>query len=335
MTKLPRRSPWAAMSSASGASASSINVWPDSRSIPARAGPGLFPPEVVVQIKALACELPATLGVPLSRLSTADIVREAQRQGIVATVSDKTVWRWLHEDAIRPWQHRTWIFPRDPDFARKAGRILDLYARCWEGSPLTTDDFVLSADEKTSIQARLRKHPSTPPRAGQPMRVEHEYARGGAWAYLAALDVHRAKLFGRCDVTTGIAPFDRLVTQVMTQSPYREARRVFWIVDNGSSHRGAASVHRLQTAFPNLVAVHGPIHASWLNQIEIYFSIVQRKALTPNDFRSLQEVEERLLAFQSYYESIATPFEWRFTTNDLAALMQKLDGCRTAPLIAA
>ena len=157
------------------------------------------------------------------------------------------------------------------------------------------------------------------------MRVEHEYARGGAWAYLAALDVHRAKLFGRCEQTTGIAPFDRLVTQVMTQAPYRAARRVFWIVDNGSSHRGAACVHRLQTAFPNLVPVHGPIHASWLNQIEIYFSIVQRKALTPNDFGSLQEVEERLLAFQDYYQSIATPFEWRFTKDDLAALLHKLD----------
>lgn len=302
-----------------------MNVWRDSRSALARVAPELFPPEVVVQVKALACELPATLGVPLSRLSTADIVREAQRNGIVARVSDKTVWRWLHEDAIRPWQHRTWIFPRDPDFAHKAGRILDLYARQWEGTPLTAEDFVLSADEKTSIQARLRTHPSTPPRAGQSMRVEHEYDRGGAWAYLAALDVHRGQLFGRCERTTGIVPFDRLVSQVMSQSPYREARRVFWIVDNGSSHRGAACVRRLQTAFPNLVAVHGPIHASWLNQIEIYFSIVQRKALTPNDFQSLEEVEERLLAFQTYYESIARPFEWRFTRDDLAALMRKLD----------
>ena len=279
--------------------------------------------------------MPANLGVPLSRLSTADIAREVQRHGIVATVSDKTIWRWLHEDAIRPWQHRPWIFPRDPDFAQKAGRILDLYARCWDGQPLTADDFVLSADEKTSIQARLRTHPSTPPHAGQSMRVEHEYARGGAWAYLAALDVHRAKLFGRCERTTGIAPFDRLVGQVMTQSPYREARRVFWIVDNGSSHRGAACVRRLQTAFPNLVPVHGPIHASWLNQIEIYFSIVQRKALTPNDFQSLEDVEERLLAFQCYYESIATPFQWRFTTHDLATLMQKLNNGRPGLPVAA
>ena len=245
--------------------------------------------------------------------------------GIVATISYKTVWRWLHEDAIRPWQHRTWIFPRDPAFAVKAGRILDLYARRWEGRPLEADEFVLSADEKTSIQARLRKHPSTPPSPGQPMRVEHEYARGGAWAYFAALDVHRAKLFGRCEVTTGIEPFDRLVTQVMSHPPYCAARRVFWILDNGSSHRGQASVQRLQEAFPNLVPVHGPIHASWLNQIEIYFSIVQRKALTPNDFRSLAEVEDRLLTFQHHYESMATPFEWRFTKDDLVALMRKLE----------
>jgi hypothetical protein len=278
---------------------------------------------LVVQIKALACELPATRGLPLSRFSCADIVREAQQCGIVARISDTTVWRWLHEDAIRPWQHRTWIFPRDPDFARKAGRILDLYAKQWEGKRLRCDEFVLSTDEKTSIQARVRKHPTSPPRPHCDTRVEHEYARAGAWAYLAALDVHRAKVFGRCEKTTGIDPFSRLVDQVMSQTPYRDARRVFWIMDNGSSHRGQPCVRRLTEAYPNLVPVHGPIHASWLNQIEIYFSIVQRKALTPNDFSCLNEVEDRLLRFQEYYESMATPFDWRFTRNDLAKLTKK------------
>ena len=243
----------------------------------------------------------------------------------VATVSDKTVWRWLHEDAIRPWQHRAWIFPRDPQFALKAGRILDLYARRWNGEPLGANDFVLSTDEKTSIQARVRCHPSDPPAPGQPMRVEHEYARGGALAYLAALDVHRVKVFGRCEATTGIVPFERLVTQVMTQAPYATADRVFWIADNGSSHRGEPSVERLRAAFPNAILVHGPVHASWLNQIEIYFSIVQRKVLTPNDFNSLGEVEERLLAFQLYYESIAQPFQWRFNRGNLDELMRRLE----------
>lgn len=297
--------------------------------------PGLFPPDVVVSIKAIACEPPADAGVPLSRLSSTDIARAAQRCGLVAAISGTTVWRWLNEDAIRPWQHRCWIFPRDPQFAFKAGRVLDLYARQWEGKRLRPNEFVISADEKTSIQARLRKHPSTPTRPGQPARVEHEYARGGAWAYLAALDVHHAKLFGRCEHTTGIEPFGRLVAQVMSQPPYRTARRVFWVLDNGSSHRGAPCVRRLQAAYPNLVPVHGPVHASWLNQIEIYFSIVQRKALTPNDFRSLQEVEQRLLGFQSHYQSIAKPFQWRFTRADLAKLLARFNQAQAPTPLAA
>jgi len=157
------------------------------------------------------------------------------------------------------------------------------------------------------------------------MKVEHEYTRKGAWAYLAAWDVHRAKIFGRCEARSGIAPFDRLVDQVMTQAPYANARRVFWIVDNGSSHRGVRSVNRLQSRYANLTLVHGPVHASWLNQIEIYFSIIKRKVLTPNDFPSLAALEQRLLAFERHYESIATPFEWRFTRSDLANLLNKLD----------
>jgi DDE superfamily endonuclease len=279
---------------------------------------------VVVQVKALACELPATLGAPLSRFSVADVARQARQFGLVATISDSTVWRWLNADAIRPWQHRCWIFPRDPQFALKAGRILDLYERRWQGQALRADEFVLSTDEKTSIQARARRHPTLPPAPGGAMRVESEYKRCGAWAYLAALDVHHSKVFGRCERTTGIAPFERLVELVMQQAPYKQARRVFWIMDNGSSHRGARCVARLREKFPRLVPVHGPVHASWLNQIEIYFSIVQRKVLTPNDFPSLAALEERLLAFQDYYQAIAQPFAWTFTRRDLAKLLNKL-----------
>jgi hypothetical protein len=264
------------------------------------------------------------LGLPVSRLSVADVARQAERTGLVARISHSTVWRWLHEDAIRPWQHRCWIFPRDPQFQVKAERILDLYARTWQGRDLRDDEFVVSADEKTSIQARVRVHPSLPAQAGRPMRVEHEYRRGGAWAYLAALDVHRAKVFDRCEPTTGIAPFGRLVDQVMSQPPYSEARTVFWIVDNGSSHRGQRCIERLRRTHPRVVPVHGPVHASWLNQIEIYFSIVQRKVLTPNDFPCLEAVKQRLLDFERYYESIARPFEWKFTRAHLDALLSKM-----------
>ena len=196
-------------------------------------------------------------------------------------------------------------------------------ARSRQRRPLTADDFVISADEKTSVQARHRCHATQPPRAGMVMKVEHEYTRAGAWAYLAALDVHHARLFGRCESTTGIAPVDRLVEHVMTSSPYRDARRVFWIVDNGSSHRGARAVERLQQRYPNLVLVHGPVHASWLHQIEIYCSIVQRKVLTPNDFECLADVESRLLAFQRHYQSLARPFEWTFTRHFFQQLLDR------------
>jgi len=141
---------------------------------------------------------------------------------------------------------------------------------------------------------------------------------------LAAWDVHRAQVFGRCERQNGIAPFDRLVAQVMSQEPYRSARRVFWIVDNGSAHRGHPALVRLHAQWPTLRVVHTPVHASWLNQIEIYFSIVQRKVLTPNDFASLATVRDRLLRFQVHYATVAEPFQWTFTRRDLAVLMAKL-----------
>jgi len=276
-----------------------------------------------VQVKSLACALPATLGVPLSRWSVAELARHLRQSGLVAQVSDATLWRWLDQDAIRPWQHRCWIFPRAPDFAVKAGVILDLYERQWQNQPLLEDEFVVSADEKTSVQARRRVHASLPPQAQKAMKVEHEYDRLGAWAYLAAWDVHRAKVFGHCSLKSGIVPFDELVAQVMGQDPYRQARRVFWIVDNGSSHRGEASVQRLQSRYPHLRLVHGPVHASWLNQIEIYFSIIQRKVLTPNDFSSLADLADRLYRFERHYETIARPFQWKFTRADLTKLVEK------------
>jgi transposase len=287
--------------------------------------PRAFPAAVVTAAKAIACELPATRGVPLGRWSLAELRTEVLATGLVDDVSTTTLWRWLVEDPIKPWQHRSWIFPRDPDFATKAGVVVDLYQRVFAGEALSEDQYVVSADEKTSIQARCRCHPTLPPGAARVMRVEHEYERGGALAYLAAWDVHQARLFGRCEPSTGIQPFGRLVAQVMTTEPYASATRVFWVVDNGSSHRGRAAVERLEGAWRNLRLVHLPIHASWLNQVEIYFSVVQRKVLTPNDFGDLAEVERRLLGFQRRYQQTAVPFDWRFTRADLAKLLRRLD----------
>ena len=273
----------------------------------------------------MACALPAEKGVPLSRWSASELAREAVTRGICEQISGVTVWRWLSEDAIKPWQHRSWIFPRDPRFAERAGPILDLYAGVWQGERLHPGDYVVCADEKPSIQARRRKGATLPARPREGQKVEHEYERKGALCYLAAWDTRRAKIYDRCAPKDGIEPFDALVEQFMSQAPYDRAQRVFVVLDNGSAHRGKRSIDRLQGAWPNLIVVHTPVHASWLNQAEIYFSVVQRKVVTPNDFADLDTLEQHLLAFGRRYEQIAAPFQWKFTRQDLHHLLAKTD----------
>jgi hypothetical protein len=268
--------------------------------------------------------LPKEHGLPLSRFSRAELHRLVVERA-VCEASAATIARWLREDALKPWQYRSWIFPQDPDFLAKAGRVLDLYHGRFEGKLLHPGDCVICADEKPSIQARLRTHEPLPPASGsRGQRVEHRYERRGALTYLAALDIKRADVLGRAEPRGGIESFDRLVWQVMTKEPYASARRVFWIVDNGSAHRGQRSIERLERRWPNLVLVHLPLHASWLNQIEIYFSIVQRKVLEPNDFADVAEVARTLNAFERRWSSIAEPFDWRFTRGDLERLMERL-----------
>ena len=292
--------------------------------------PAVFTAVQVAQVKALACTPPKGSGLPLSKWSCPELAVQAVSGGICESISPSTVRRWLSEDALKPWQFQSWIFITDPNFEPKAQRVLDLYQRVWDGKPLGRRDYVISADEKTSIQARCRCHPTLPPGKSRMMRVNHDYHRRGAVAYLAAYDVHRAKVHGRCEDTTGIVPFAALVEQVMTQEPYKSADRVFWVVDNGSSHRGQAAIDRLTEQFPNAIMVHTPVHASWLNQVEIFFSIVQRKVLSPNDFDDLEVVIERLAAFETRYNQAAKPFKWKFTTTDLADLMGRLDRHRPA-----
>jgi hypothetical protein len=202
--------------------------------------------------------------------------------------------------------------------------VLDLYQGRWRDARLNLSDRVISADEKTSIQARVRCHAGLPPGPRRRRRVEHEYERGGALQYLAAWDVQVGRVMGRCERNTGIAPFGRLVEQVMGQEPYRSAQRVFWVVDNGSSHRGEASARRMLGWHPSAILVHTPVHASWLNQVEVYFAMVQRKALTPNDFADLAEVEMRLRLYEELTNRQPRPFDWKFTKADLYDLLGRL-----------
>jgi transposase len=275
------------------------------------------------EVCALACQLPAATGVPLARWSCPELAAELASRGLVSAISASSVRRILADHPVKPWRYQSWIFPRDPDFAAKATVILDLYQGFYQGRPLRPGDRIISVDAKPSIQARARRHPTSPPAPGQPMRVEHEYQRKGALALLAALDVHTGKVFASCPKTTGIAPFMALMNQVMSQEPYASADRVFVVVDNGSDHRGKKAIRRLRDTYPNCIMIHTPVHASWLNQVEIFFSIIQKKVVSPNDFASLARLKHTLLAFINRYNHTARPFNWKFTAADLTELLER------------
>jgi transposase len=275
-------------------------------------------------VVALACQLPAVTGVPLSRWTGPELLAELTRAAPEEKLSVSSVLRILAEHPVKPWQYQSWISPRDPDFAAKAAVILDLYQGFYQGKRLQPGDRILSVDAKPSIQARGRCRPAVPAARGRPVRVEHEYVRHGALALLAAVDVHTGKVSAATPATTGIAPFMDLIGQVMSRPEYKDAPRVFVIVDNGSDHRGQAAVSRLRDAYPNAIMIHTPVHASWLNQIEIVFSVIQKKVLSPGDFPGLGTLSYALLAFVNRYNRTARPFNWKFTADDLTALLHRI-----------
>lgn len=292
--------------------------------LPRSGRPRRFTAVQVAQVKAIACTTPDDHGVPLARWSICEIAKQAIKDAVVESISRHTVARWLAMDALKPWQTRSWISVRDPHFAERAGTVLDLYERLWHGEPLGENDLVISADEKPGIQALHRLAPARALLPGRVGRVEFDYRRGGTLAYLAALDIGTGQVMGITDSTTGIAPFTRLVDTVMQTEPYASADRVFWVVDNGSSHRGIAAQMRLQERYPNAIMVHTPVHASWLNQIEIYFSILSRKALHGASFNSLDDLATRILEFQDWYNTTSQPFNWTWTRTQLNNYLQQL-----------
>jgi len=290
-----------------------------------RAGrPPTFTAAEVTQIKAVACELPAKLNLPLSRFSRREIQRYVLEEEIVTTISPATMGRLLRADVIQPWSHHSWIFVRDPDFLAKAGPVLDLYQGFWEGRRLGAKEYVLCADEKTSIQARARLVGTRPAIPGHPLLVEHEYERMGAIAMLTAWDVHRGQAFSVYVPQTGKDSFRSLVSTIMAQEPYASADGVHWIVDNGSSHPPGTFGPWLEKTYPNAKAHPLPVHARWLNQVEIFFSIVPRQVLTPNDFADLHALVACLVAFHERYNATAQPFRWKFTRDDWAERLRQL-----------
>ena len=290
------------------------------KDLPRSGRPPTYAAREKVLVKAIACELPATRGLPLSRLSLADLHREARRE-LRPCPSRSTIGRWLREDAIKPWQHRMWVTPRDPDFREKASRALDLYGGTWRGTPLGPGDIVLCGDEKTCMQAIRRTVPTRPPAPGRPLRVEHEYERHGVLVYQAVLNVGTGEVRGQRVWKNTKAEFRGLVDRVMARGRCRSATRVFWILDNGGAHDPRTFPACLRERHPKAVAVFLPVHGSWISQCENYFSIVQRKALTPADFRDREDLANRVRGFERRYNATAKPFRWTFTRRDLRRLL--------------
>jgi hypothetical protein len=292
--------------------------------LPRSGRPVTYGPQARTQVVALVCETLHKRQLPLSRVSITDLRRVVVQEEGLATLSHASLARILAQNALKPWRYRYWLFPRDPEFVSKACVVLDLYAGFWEGQRLAAEEYLLSADEKT-VQLLSRCHPSLLATPGHQARVEFEYDRLGTVAYLAAWDVFRAKIFGLVTTTTSIATFQHLLDLVMGQAPYQTSKRTFWLVDGGRAHHPNTFPARLQSLYANAVAVSLPVHASWLNQIEIYFSIVQRKVLTPMDVTDQETLTTRLLDFQDYYQQTAKPFSWKFTVADLKKRLEALE----------
>ena len=185
------------------------------------------------------------------------------------TLAPSTVWEILHRDALKPWQYRSWIFPRDPEFTTRANVVLDLYARQYQGSPLGPRDFVFSGDEKPGLLLRSRCHPTVAPCEGHPGLQEFEYRRHGTAVLLALLDVGSGHVFHETVRKNGIEPFHDLLQNVVEQDPYRHAERLFFVVDNGGSHSRQKFQSRLddwfpRSDYPEMIAIHLPKHASWI-----------------------------------------------------------------------
>jgi transposase len=288
----------------------------------------VFPPSAVTEVKAAACDNAGARAKGLSYYSIRDLAKLVMQKLSLVTLAPSTVWDILDQDAIKPWQYRSWIFPRDPVFAKYANVVLDLYQGCYMGEPLGERDFVFSGDEKPGLLIRTRCRPTVLPTPGKAGLIEFEYRRHGTATLLALLEISSGVVFHQTVAKSGIVPFKKLIDQLLEQERYRNAKRIFLIVDNGSSHGRKRFQERLsewfpQPDYPEIIAVHTPKHASWLNQVEIFFSIVARKALPHVQCRSRDEMVDHIERFIATHNETPVPFNWRFTKDDLEKRMKK------------
>jgi hypothetical protein len=314
--------PWLSWSVSSGAScANGPNAflpnastgWLTPLAAVPRAG---FPPDVAIHVVRLACERPDPLGRSLSQWDCTELARQRVADGLVEDLSAATVRRILAAHQLKPWRQHVWLYPkqpRDAAFYDTVSELIDLYTR-----PLRPDELVLSVDEKTSLQPRPRCAPTLPAQPHhRPNRVEHEYKRAGALNLFAAFDTRSGKVYGHCDERKRQREFIAFLETLDTEID-EYIRTIHLVCDNVSTHHGK-DVRTWFDHHPRFVVHFTPVHCTWMNQGEQWFSILQRKRLRIVDFESKDHLRAKIAQFIQEWNQHAHPFNW--STKSVAKVM--------------
>jgi transposase len=283
-----------------------------------------FPPEVAIHVVRLACERPDRLGRSLSQWDCRELARQLIGEGIVADISAATVRRILRSHKLKPWRCHLWLYPktpRDTAFYATVSELIELYTR-----PLPADEIVLSVDEKTSLQPRPRQQPTQPAQPDNlPNRCEHEYKRAGALNLFAAFDTRSGRVYGYCAERKRQQEFIAFLEQLDREmAPHITTIHV--VCDNVSTHHGQ-EVRQWLTKHPRFTFHFTPVHCSWMNQVEQWFSILQRKRFRIVDFDSKDHLRAKIDQFIIEWNQQAHPFNW--STKSVAKVMAE------APALAA
>jgi hypothetical protein len=284
---------------------------------------GVFPPQIRAQVTAIACSLPKQEQVPLSRWSRAELTRRVTQDKSLPSISKSTVGRWLKAERLRPWRYHAWQHIHDPaSFLERARPVLQAYGEAL--ALFHQGIWLVSVDEKTSIQAREGEQPPRPAQPDKPILREARYHRRGARHLFAGLSIVDGKVYATCRQRKCFVDFQAFVQQeILPAALHRQMHTVAFILDNGTTHAPKQLERWLAEQEQALEGrLHFQVHwlppnASWLDQIEIWFSLLQRKCLQPNHFVSAQALETALSEYIAYYNQEAKPIKWTYTAEQL------------------
>jgi transposase len=311
--------------SANGPSGTETRGWRACATSPDPAASRSFPPSVALHLVKMACERPEEHGRSLSFWDCQELAAQLVAEAIVPSISVETVRRILEDHHLKPWRYHLWLspkVPRDEAFATAVEAICELYTR-----PLAADEMVLCVDEKTSLQPRPRKSPTLAAQPNRPARVEHEYGRAGALNLFAAFDTRTGRVYGRTAERKRQVEFIAFLEQLDREIP-AAITTVHLVLDNLVMHKGK-QVRAWLAKHPRFVFHHPPVHCSWMNQAEQWFSILQRKRLRIADFADKAALAERLAAFIDEWNRVAHPFNW--STKSVAKIMAKCQRVEVSP----